>query len=74
MNRIFKLTATMLFALAIALPTFAAQTSTAPAQGKAAESASTTKKEATPKKTRKTHKRHHVKKQAAVPQAQQPQQ
>jgi hypothetical protein len=71
MNRFFKLTATMLFALAIALPTFA-QTSTAPAEGKAADSAATTKKEAAPKKTKKTHKKHSAKKAAAAaPQTQQ---
>lgn len=69
MNRIFKLTATMLFALAIALPTFA-QTSSAPAEGKAADSAATQKKEAAPKKTKKTHKKS-AKKAAAAPQTEQ---
>lgn len=68
MNRIFKLTIAMLFALALALPTFA-QTSSAPAEGKAAES-STMKKEAAPKKTKKTHKkraRKQAKEAAAAP-------
>ncbi|HYG97958.1 MAG TPA: hypothetical protein VD837_02425 [Terriglobales bacterium] len=64
MNRYSKLTVTMLFALALALPTFA-QTSK-PAEGTATDNPTTTEK-AAPKKTKKTHKKHAAKKEAATP-------